>query len=105
MHVALVNLHRRRSGCTSLAFLFFLLLFSFWFTFTKTANDSIRSVLTDNVWRVNHVELFCGILASECQNRQLAPWMLREEACDIENLTCDNHPTVSLRRVLGDLVH
>mmetsp|Transcript_89046 Transcript_89046/g.197836 ORF Transcript_89046/g.197836 Transcript_89046/m.197836 type:complete len:400 (+) Transcript_89046:23-1222(+) len=64
--IALVLLHRRRAlGTLSLLRLRGL-------GCTNRPDDSIRRVLADHVRRVNHVEFRSGILASECEDGQLA---------------------------------
>jgi len=35
---------------------------------------------------MDHVELFCGILAAECENSKLTTWMLAKEFGNIKNL-------------------
>mmetsp|Transcript_76566 Transcript_76566/g.120906 ORF Transcript_76566/g.120906 Transcript_76566/m.120906 type:complete len:247 (+) Transcript_76566:478-1218(+) len=96
---------RRFSVGNCPSFLIFFWFLGLWLTLTKLANDGVRGVLTDYIWRVDHVEFLCGILTSKCQNSKFTSGMLRQEAGDIENLTCNNYPTITLCRMLRNFVH
>jgi hypothetical protein len=72
---------------------------------TNHANHSIWCILSDHIWRVNHVELPGSILARKSQDGQLAARVVLEKVRDIENLASDNDPAVGLAGVLGHLIH
>merc|ERR550532_3573716 len=52
---------------------------------------------------MDHVELFCSILASESQDGELATWVLGKEICHIQDLACDYDPTIRFGCVFGNL--
>jgi len=71
---------------------------------TDPADDRIGCILPDDIRRVDHVELLSRIPAREGQDRELAARVIREELGDVEHLAVDDHPTIGLGSVLGDLL-
>merc|ERR1719456_2002139 len=97
-HVTLVLNYRCRSPCT---FRTLLGLLCFWCpSRPKLANDGIRSILGDDIRRMDHVELFSSILACKSENGKLTAWVIGKEAGYVEHLASHYNPTITLRRVL-----
>merc|ERR1712012_651007 len=72
---------------------------------TEFSNDSIRCVLLDDIWRVDHVKLSAGILACERQDRKLTTRVLAKEICHVQDPVVQDHPAVSLGDVFLHLSH
>merc|ERR1740138_1545814 len=72
---------------------------------TDDANDRVRRILANHIWRVDHVELLCRILACKSQNGKFTTRMVCEEIGDIQNLAVQHDPTRRLAVVLGNLFH
>merc|ERR1711935_594203 len=67
------------------------------------ANDGIGRIFAHHIWGMDHIKLGSRILASKRENCQLAPRVLRQEACDVEHPAVQDDPAVLLRCVLGHL--
>merc|ERR1740133_642848 len=92
-----------RSNSASFAFLRFLCLWCL--CCADPANDGFRRILSDDIWWMDHVELFCGILASKGKDGKLATRVRWEEVGDVENIPVNHNPAIALRNVLGHFGH
>eukprot|EP00929_Paragymnodinium_shiwhaense_P082416 TRINITY_DN4341_c0_g1_i7.p1 TRINITY_DN4341_c0_g1~~TRINITY_DN4341_c0_g1_i7.p1 ORF type:complete len:112 (+),score=10.93 TRINITY_DN4341_c0_g1_i7:202-537(+) len=61
----------------------------------------INAVLLDDLAVVQHVKLFCCVLAREKHDGLGTAWVVRQELGDIVDLVADDAPAVSLLVVLG----
>jgi hypothetical protein len=53
--------------------------------------DSFGRIFSNNIRRMNHIKLLRGVLASECQNRQLTTGMIGEELRHVQDLAVEDH--------------
>merc|ERR1719265_433081 len=90
------------SGGAALCLLCFLCL---WSTSAKFTDCDIRCILWNDIWRMDHVEFFCGILASEGQDGKFATRMVSQELGSVEHLAIDHHPARLLGCVFSYLFH
>merc|ERR1712129_628644 len=75
----------------------------FCFRRADLANDGIGCIFAHHIRGMDHIKLGSRILASKRENCQLAPRVLRQEACDVEHPAVQDDPAVLLRCVLGHL--
>jgi len=68
------------------------------------SDDGLGGVLGDDLGLVEHVELLSGVLSSKEKDGALASRVVSHKVSDIEHLSRDNDPAVSLSVVLGDLI-
>merc|ERR1712066_473900 len=74
-------------------------------TATNLSDDCVWCIFRNDIRRVDHVELLSGILSCESQDGKLAAWVLTKEFCDVQHLTRNHDPAISLGGVLGHLFH
>merc|ERR1719210_2716681 len=74
-------------------------------TAAELANDGIRGIFGNDIWRVDHVELRSSILACEGQDGELAARVLRQNRSHVQHTVVEDNPAVTLRSVLCNLLH